>query len=53
VITVLGGGENVTSTETFGEFATEDDSPTIEPVIGDEKMAGKDPDELGARTTFS
>jgi hypothetical protein len=40
-------------TEILGAFATEDDSPTVEPAIDCEKIAGKDPNELGARTTFS
>ena len=48
VITV--GGANVTETITFGAFATDEDMPTVEPLIVVEKIAGKDPCELAAIT---
>ena len=43
-------GENVTETVTFGAFATDEDTPTDEPLIVVAKMAGKDPCELAAIT---
>ena len=46
------GGENITKTEIFGAFATDEDTVTDEPVIAVEKMAGNDPCELAA-ITFS
>jgi len=42
---------NLTVTVTPSVFATEEDRLTKELDIGESKMAGKDPDELGA-TTF-
>jgi len=46
------GGENITETEMFGAFATDEDTLTDEPLIVVEKMAGYDPCELAA-ITFS
>jgi hypothetical protein len=43
-------GLNVTETVTFGAFATDDDTPTDEPLMVAEKMAGKVPCELAAIT---
>ena len=43
-------GENAMDTVTFGAFATDDDTLTVEPLIAVAKMAGKDPSELAAIT---
>jgi hypothetical protein len=40
----------VTATLTEGAFATDDDMLTEEPDVVEEKMAGYDPEELGAST---
>jgi hypothetical protein len=47
---IADAGVNVTETVTFGAFATDDDTPTDEPLMVAEKMAGKDPCELAAMT---
>jgi len=43
-------GAKVTETITFAAFATDEDMPTVEPLIVVVKMAGKDPCELAAIT---
>jgi hypothetical protein len=43
-------GAKVTETITFAAFATDEDTPTVEPLIVVEKMAGNDPCELAAIT---
>jgi hypothetical protein len=49
---ILGtAADNVTSTATSRAFATEEDMLTDEPDMGEVKVAGYDPVELGA-TTF-
>jgi len=47
---IADAGVNVTETVTFGAFATDDDTPTDEPLMVAEKMAGKVPCELAAMT---
>lgn len=43
-------GAKVTETITFAAFATDEDMPTVEPLIVVVKIAGKDPCELAAIT---
>jgi hypothetical protein len=45
-------GANDTDTETLGEFATEDEIETDEPVIDEANIAGNDPVELTATKLF-